>query len=70
MGRRNFSSVGMEIKEVDTVICRDGDMGRRNHVSAYFGIKEVDTVSWRDEDEQLCIFRHGEKGSRHCKIKI
>ena len=69
MWRRNYVTVGMGIKEVDTVNGRDGDMGRRNYGSAYFRIKEVDTVSLKDEDEQICKFRHGEKGSRHCKLK-
>ena len=64
MWRRNYKSVDMGIKEVDTVNCTDGDMGRRNYVSAYFGIKEVDTVSLRDKDEQICKFRHSEKRSR------
>ena len=46
-----------------------GIWGEKNYVSVYFGIKEVDTVSLRDEDEQICKFRCGEKGSRHCKLK-
>ena len=45
MWRRNYASVNMGIREVDTINCRDKVMRRRNYASVDMGIKKVDTMN-------------------------